>query len=207
MARKPNPIVWMEDPETGCWECTSHPLNTSGYPRIGKNGKQYCVHRFLYEELFGPVPEGHVVRHKCDNRRCINPEHLELGTYKENSQDMVERKRVRGRYTTGYPEGIKREVVHIAQRDGIWKAVSRYHIQLAEIERWMKEFGEVPPRLKPRYPLAFKQEVVRYYQKHGFAKTEMMFGIPGTTFLKWTKQFGEGETQTKKQRTVKETAR
>jgi hypothetical protein len=40
----------------------------------------------------GPIPEGMVVRHKCDNRKCCNPAHLELGTQAKNVQDMFERK-------------------------------------------------------------------------------------------------------------------
>jgi hypothetical protein len=51
------------------------------------------VHRFFYEQRFGKIPDGLVVRYKCDNRLCCNPEHLELGTPAENSQDMVERGR------------------------------------------------------------------------------------------------------------------
>jgi hypothetical protein len=47
--------------------------------------------------MFGEIPEGFVVRHKCDNRQCINPEHLELGTQLDNIQDAV----LRGRSAKG----------------------------------------------------------------------------------------------------------
>ena len=73
-------------------------------PKLVPNAKGYCyitrgrgirlrAHRFIYETLIGPIPEGKVVRHSCDNRACINPEHLLLGTSYDNSQDMVSRNR------------------------------------------------------------------------------------------------------------------
>lgn len=87
------PIEWVEQ-ANGCWNCTSHKLNKSGYPGTSRGGTVRNISKFMYEECFGQVPKGMVVRHKCDNRLCINPEHLEIGTSKENSRDMVMRGRV-----------------------------------------------------------------------------------------------------------------
>jgi hypothetical protein len=81
----------------GCFICTSHKLSKVGYPEIWRNKKKYIMSRFIYEQCFGPIAEGLVVRHKCDNRGCINPEHLELGTQADNMQDMV----IRGRNAMG----------------------------------------------------------------------------------------------------------
>ncbi len=79
--------------ENGCFNCTSHYTEGNGYGRITIDGKLTSTHRFVYEELFGEIPEGLVVRHKCDNRKCINPEHLELGTIADNNRDIWERGR------------------------------------------------------------------------------------------------------------------
>jgi hypothetical protein len=46
-----------------------------------------ALSRWIYEECFGPISKGLVVRHKCDNPLCINPEHLELGTVMQNTLD------------------------------------------------------------------------------------------------------------------------
>ena len=85
-------IEWKED-ENGCYICISHAGDKDGYPRIRDRYKNVGVHRYIYEECFGEIPKGMVIRHKCDNPKCINPEHLELGTHQDNSNDMVNRSR------------------------------------------------------------------------------------------------------------------
>lgn len=65
----------------------------AGYGVSWLDGKWIRVHRKVYIQTFGPIPSNLVVRHICDNRSCVNPEHLVLGTHKQNSLDMVERNR------------------------------------------------------------------------------------------------------------------
>ena len=80
--------------ENGCFVCTSHTTKNKNQPAItSKKGIKMSVPRYIYEECFGLIPKGQVVRHKCDNGSCLNPEHMELGTQIENIQDMVERGR------------------------------------------------------------------------------------------------------------------
>jgi hypothetical protein len=66
-----------------CWEWT---LSTqrNGYGQISHNGKRIQAHRYAYQLRFGPVPEGLVLDHLCRNKRCVNPEHLEPVTNREN---------------------------------------------------------------------------------------------------------------------------
>lgn len=80
--------------ENGCYICTSHNKRHDGrYYGIKRNGRQYLVHRYVYEIKHGAIPEGCIVMHKCDNNLCINPDHLEIGTHQENMKDMVSRGR------------------------------------------------------------------------------------------------------------------
>ncbi|MEK4139626.1 HNH endonuclease signature motif containing protein [Paenibacillus sp. FSL M7-0547] len=90
--RKRNALEFIED-GNGCFITTSHRLNKDGYCYIRNNYRQVRAHRLVYEECFGEIPVGMVVRHKCDTRNCINPEHLELGTPKDNTYDCINRGR------------------------------------------------------------------------------------------------------------------
>ena len=77
---------------SGCieWQGTR---NRQGYGKIQRNRKAIHAHRYAYERAHGPIPEGLVVRHKCDNPPCVNPDHLEVGTHKDNSDDCTARRR------------------------------------------------------------------------------------------------------------------
>lgn len=86
------PIDFKVD-ENNCFIVTSHVAYSHGYFMTKINGIRKSIHRLVYEECFGEIPEGLVVRHKCDVRGCINPEHLELGTQHDNVMDTVSRNR------------------------------------------------------------------------------------------------------------------
>jgi hypothetical protein len=85
--------IEFEVDNNGCFNCVSHAKIKGGYHRIKINYKHELVHRYIFEQCFGFIPGNLLVRHKCDNPSCINPEHLELGTSKDNMQD----KSIRGR--------------------------------------------------------------------------------------------------------------
>jgi len=87
-AIKCRPIAFTVD-ANGCFVVTSHKAKQNGYPSY----RGEPMHRHIYKEQVGDIPAGHVVRHKCDNRMCINPAHLETGTQAQNWGDMLSRNR------------------------------------------------------------------------------------------------------------------
>lgn len=64
-----------------------------GYANLRVNRKSIKAHRFSWELHNGPIPDGLKVLHKCDVRHCVNPDHLFLGTIKDNVDDMIQKGR------------------------------------------------------------------------------------------------------------------
>ena len=83
--------------DNGCWIWEgSRKGGRNDYGAACYKLKSWRAHRLSYEAFIGPIPSGLCVCHKCDVRLCINPEHLWLGTLKENTQDAVRKGRMSG---------------------------------------------------------------------------------------------------------------
>jgi hypothetical protein len=125
--------------KSGCYEVISHRPGVSGYPRIRIDGVLWTLNRYIYTRLLGPIPEHMLVCHRCDNRLCVNPEHLFIGSIADNNKDM----RDKGR---SYRPGARK--LSIADVQAIRKArdmkveelAKQYHVSQRTIRSiWYKE--------------------------------------------------------------------
>lgn len=96
--------------EDDCWGW-SGAKDSRGYGilsnRDRSNANPEKAHRVSYELVYGPIPLGLVVRHKCDNPECTNPKHLETGTQKQNMRDCSIRGRLNKRSRSNLISGAK----------------------------------------------------------------------------------------------------
>lgn len=96
-----NPIerFWakVEPRASGCWEWTAARVydrqGRATYGSFNDGEKNRSTHRFIWETMYGPVPDGLMVMHTCDNPPCVRPSHLALGTHGQNMAQMVARRR------------------------------------------------------------------------------------------------------------------
>lgn len=112
----------------GCWPWQGSPT-VHGYGQISTGSRSdgshtmAKAHRVSWLIHCGPLPRDLIVRHKCDNRRCVNPVHLELGSMADNNRDMLVRLRAKTRITPNLVQ-----VIHAERRAGArLKELARSH--------------------------------------------------------------------------------
>lgn len=96
--------VWKYGGRTSKRSKRGQPIPISQYGCIKINKTQMPAHRAVYLALAGEIPEGMIVCHKCDHKRCVNPRHLFLGTYEDNAKDMTAKGRGRQKYKPRVPK-------------------------------------------------------------------------------------------------------
>lgn len=85
---------WAPEPNTGCFLWFGAHL-PRGYGRFCFDGRTQLAHRLAWQWANGRTAAGRVVRHRCDNPCCVNPDHLLIGTQADNLRDCAERGRAR----------------------------------------------------------------------------------------------------------------
>lgn len=96
----------------GCWLWRAT-ADKNWYGEIMVHGRKRGAHCVSYELAYGPIPEGLLVRHTCDNPPCVRPDHLEVGTVKDNTRDMI--KRGRKPIFRGEQAGISKLTEHLVR--------------------------------------------------------------------------------------------
>lgn len=133
--------------ESGCWIWMAG-VYGPGYGKFYFMGHDQGAHRVAWKLFRGPIPDGMCVLHRCDVRSCVNPNHLFLGTKKENAMDMVSKGRSGAKYWDVCAKGhsnwrktTKRRVcvTCISERSKVSRCTPEYRTQHAAAERQRRQ--------------------------------------------------------------------
>ena len=122
--------------DNNCWICVSHPLDKDGYPKIIRNKNHWRMNRYIYTLEKGEIKDGKIIMHICDNPRCINPEHLKEGTWKENMIDRDQKKRNAYGEKNGEAKLSKEDVMKIRNDNREVREIAKdYPVHFSQIAR------------------------------------------------------------------------
>lgn len=113
--------------------------NAQGYGRINRQCRVQFVHRWAWAQTYGPIPEGMILRHRCDNPPCYRLDHLVLCSRRENTDDMVQKgrqavgHRVHGRLTESDVRAIRRRAASGETRASLAAEFGTAHSNVSNI--------------------------------------------------------------------------
>ncbi len=126
-------------PVTGCWVWQASKIG-GGYGKFKckKLTKSRYAHRVSYIMHKGEIPEGQVVMHTCDNPSCVNPDHLSLGTQKDNMLDASRKGRLKRRSIS--PRQVREARWMYSTTDMSYKSVAEmYGVSAQTVHNWLNQ--------------------------------------------------------------------
>ena len=120
--------------ENGCWNWIAA-FRVNGYGCIKVDRKLLSAHRVSYILFRGEIPNGLLVCHICDNRGCVNPSHLFLGTYKDNWRDAVEKGKIDENRLVFFPKKYATHPSTTHYRNGC-RCAECTALQVAKVNEW-----------------------------------------------------------------------
>lgn len=134
--------------QSGCWEWTKGRIGSPKclYGMMHINRKNKLAHRISYELHKGEIPEGRLVLHRCDNAKCVNPDHLYLGDAKQNAKDRQDRGRhnIKKVKFTNYSRDTAQKVLDLRKEGLFFKDIAT---QLGLTKRICQYIAERPERI------------------------------------------------------------